>query len=195
MPANAGGWGAQSLRYRSLARRCQFSGHVEMLFSVNCDLDQDIPVSRDKVAKIERIGEKNRIINCPNQRPEGIINNQRDSSTGQTTRSSRDGLRLTLGPGAPELQRAVYLGPGISQQQKGNCFKGESKISTKGKSPITRVSEKAESLHPPPPPRAAQGWLRAQELSLGPCRSLLSPEWGGGLPVLPSLGYQAWLSM
>lgn len=45
--------GGGSLSYRSLSRKCQFSGHVKILFSVNCELDQDIPVSRDKVVKTD----------------------------------------------------------------------------------------------------------------------------------------------
>lgn len=42
--------GRRSLSYKSLARKCQFSGHVEILFSVNCELDQDIPESMSKAA-------------------------------------------------------------------------------------------------------------------------------------------------
>jgi hypothetical protein len=42
-----------SLSYKWLSRKCQFSGHVKILFSVNCELDQDIPVSRDVVVKID----------------------------------------------------------------------------------------------------------------------------------------------
>lgn len=45
--------GGGSLQYGSLARKCQFSGHVEISFSVNCELNQDIPVSRNMVAKTD----------------------------------------------------------------------------------------------------------------------------------------------
>lgn len=48
------GGGSGSLHYRSLSRKCQFRGHVEMLLSAYCELDQDsITVSRDKAAKID----------------------------------------------------------------------------------------------------------------------------------------------
>jgi hypothetical protein len=40
--------GGESLRYRSIMRKCQFSDYGEIIFSVNCELDQDIPVNRDK---------------------------------------------------------------------------------------------------------------------------------------------------
>lgn len=43
--------GGGSLCYGSLVRKCQFSDHVEILFSVDCELDQDMPVRRDKVSK------------------------------------------------------------------------------------------------------------------------------------------------
>lgn len=48
-----GGGVGGSLCYRSLERKCRFNGHVEIVFSVNCELDQNIPVSRDKAAKTD----------------------------------------------------------------------------------------------------------------------------------------------
>ena len=34
-----------------LARKCQFGGHVEILLASYCELDWDVPVSRNKATK------------------------------------------------------------------------------------------------------------------------------------------------
>lgn len=55
----------------------QFSGHVVILFTAYCDLDPDIPVSRNKVAKTNLLGESTDF-NYPYHHSENTINNQRD---------------------------------------------------------------------------------------------------------------------
>lgn len=72
-----------------------FSGHVEVLLAVYCELDQDIPGSRDKVVKTDPLDES-RSINYLYQHPEDTINNQRDVQPDQTTRSSHSGLWVKL---------------------------------------------------------------------------------------------------
>jgi hypothetical protein len=37
----------------TLARKCQVNGHVEILFSAYCELDQGSPVNRDKEVKTD----------------------------------------------------------------------------------------------------------------------------------------------
>lgn len=34
-------------------KRCQFSGHIEILLSANCELDQNTAINRDKAAKTD----------------------------------------------------------------------------------------------------------------------------------------------
>lgn len=45
------GGGVENLLFGSLERKYQFGSHVEIMFSADCGLDQDIPVNRVKVSK------------------------------------------------------------------------------------------------------------------------------------------------
>lgn len=52
----------------------RLNSHVEIVLVRYCELDGDVPVSRDKVAKTNLLGER-RVINYSYQRPEDKINN------------------------------------------------------------------------------------------------------------------------